>query len=393
MCVSAPSSPSTWPAVQVRRYSCHRYVKNDISGIRREYVGMNKSSNYNCSILPQQEPLVARVHLLDVKGRLGEASDRKVSKLKGCWLKISITAVRKLLRHRSLPAKTPGEFAGRQVGQMCSVNHAKSIPNPIKAGEKAGEAEIKNPKSMNYDVMKDDAIINGDVIDRANPINKLIARKRKTRGKQSLLPIGRFLPGVNEICSKTIIKLALILVIVTNVIRGGIGINSVERLCIVGLSNTRWQDCERNFRYYNFLFLPRLLRNMTTAITSFWLELGNNIPTIGFHKRKSRISRDKSGFRNSIGINGKSFRPVIGCFSCYATREPRATLWDVFGGKTFVAYIFLLAAFCASCLGYFISYTRNTDFGYRFHALLNFIYIYLCMLFGVRGHPVNGHHT
>ena len=112
---------------------------------------------------------------------------------------------------------------------------------------------------------------------------------------------------------------------------------------------------------------------MTTAITSFWLELGNNIPIIRFHKRKSRISRDKSRFRNSIGIYGKSFRPVIGCFSCYATREPRATLWDVFGGKTFVAYIFPLAAFCAFCLGYFISYTRNTDFGYRTHALLNFI--------------------
>ena len=69
--VAAPPSPSTWPAIQVKQYSCHHYVKNDISGIRREYVGMNKSSNHNCSTLPQQDPLVARVHLLDVIRKVG----------------------------------------------------------------------------------------------------------------------------------------------------------------------------------------------------------------------------------------------------------------------------------------------------------------------------------
>ena len=168
---------------------------------------------------------------------------------------------------------------GHKIGQMVSFNHARSIQNE----EKKKRRRLKNTESLNYGVMKDDAICNGDVIDRTNPINRLIARKRETRKKQSFLPIGRFLQGVNEMCSKTIIKLALILVIVTNVIMGGIGINSAERLRIVGLSNARWQECERNFRHYNFRFLHRLLMTMTTAIKSFWLKLGNNIPTIGFH--------------------------------------------------------------------------------------------------------------
>ena len=84
-------------------------------------------------------------------------------------------------------------------------------------------------------------------------------------------------------------------------------------------------------------------------------------------------------FRNSIDFNGKSFRPVISCFCCYATHEPRTFVGNVFGGKTFEACIILVAAFCASCLCYFISYTRNTDFGYWFHTFLNFIYIYLFM--------------
>ena len=244
---------------------------------------------------------------------------------------------------------------GRKMGQMCSVNHAK------------------NPESLNYDVMNDDAICNGDVIDRAYPINKFIAGKRETWGQPSVSPIVRFFSGINKICNKTIATLALILAIVTNVIWGGLGINSVERLRIVGLSNTRWLECERNFRHHNF----RLLRTMTTAITSLWLESGNNIPILIFHKRKSGISRDKSRIENSIGIYGKNFRPVISCFSCYATREPRGTLWDVFGGKTFVAYICPIAAFYAFCLGDFISYTRNMDFGYRFHTFLNLIYIFM----------------
>ena len=69
----APSpQPPIMPAVQVRQYSWHYYAKHDASDKRREFVGTNKRTNPNSLLLPQQNPLVSRVHLMKVVRKIGQ---------------------------------------------------------------------------------------------------------------------------------------------------------------------------------------------------------------------------------------------------------------------------------------------------------------------------------
>ena len=66
MAIETPLPSPTLPAAQVRQYSCRPCAKKNIYDIRREIVGANKQSNHSSSVLSQQAPLVAKVHLLDV---------------------------------------------------------------------------------------------------------------------------------------------------------------------------------------------------------------------------------------------------------------------------------------------------------------------------------------
>ena len=69
----APSQEaSVMPVVQVRRYSWQPYVKHVAYEKRQEFVGRNKQINTNSSLFSQQEPLVARVHLMKVVRRIGQ---------------------------------------------------------------------------------------------------------------------------------------------------------------------------------------------------------------------------------------------------------------------------------------------------------------------------------
>ena len=60
------------PVVQVRRYSWQPYVKHVAYEKRQEFVGRNKQINTNSSLFSQQEPLVARVHLMKVVRNIGQ---------------------------------------------------------------------------------------------------------------------------------------------------------------------------------------------------------------------------------------------------------------------------------------------------------------------------------
>ena len=66
-----PKSP-IMPVVQVRQYSWHFYAKHDTSDKRQEFVGTNRRTNPNSLLLPQQEPLVSRVHLMKVVRKIGQ---------------------------------------------------------------------------------------------------------------------------------------------------------------------------------------------------------------------------------------------------------------------------------------------------------------------------------
>ena len=68
----SPPAPSVTPVVQVRRYSWRSYAKHDAYAKRREFVGTNRQINTNSSPFPLQEPLVSRVHLMQVIRKIGQ---------------------------------------------------------------------------------------------------------------------------------------------------------------------------------------------------------------------------------------------------------------------------------------------------------------------------------
>ena len=63
---------SVTPVVQVRRYSWRSYDKHVAYDKRREFVRTNKQINTNSLLFSQQEPLVARVHLMKVVRKIGQ---------------------------------------------------------------------------------------------------------------------------------------------------------------------------------------------------------------------------------------------------------------------------------------------------------------------------------
>ena len=71
-----PLAPSPKPPivrfVQVRQYSWHYSAKHDAFDKRREFVGTNKRTNPDSLFLPQQKPLVSRVHLMKVVRKIGQ---------------------------------------------------------------------------------------------------------------------------------------------------------------------------------------------------------------------------------------------------------------------------------------------------------------------------------
>ena len=77
---------------------------------------------------------------------------------------------------------------------------------------------------------------------------------------------------------------------------------------------------------------------------------------------------------------------------CYATRAPTTFSKNVLAGKHFDIYI-PIADFCTSRVDYLDTYTVNLDSDDNFTVFYNLIYLYIYIMFTVRGHPVSGQHT
>ena len=66
MPLAPPLEATVMPVVKVRRYSWRSYAKHVAYDKRREFVGTNKQINANSLLFSQQEPLVSRVHLMQI---------------------------------------------------------------------------------------------------------------------------------------------------------------------------------------------------------------------------------------------------------------------------------------------------------------------------------------
>ena len=70
--LAPPQEAPVMPVVQVRRYSWRSYDKHVAYDKRREFVGRNRQINTNSLLFSPQEPLVSRVHLMQVVRKIGQ---------------------------------------------------------------------------------------------------------------------------------------------------------------------------------------------------------------------------------------------------------------------------------------------------------------------------------
>ena len=108
-------------------------------------------------------------------------------------------------------------------------------------------------------------------------------------------------------------------------------------------------------------------------------------------ERKSTIGTSSSLSRPSVLAEP----PISTRYHGYSTRSPPTFARDVLAGKRLDMYISPFADFWASRVYYLDTYTVNLESDYNFTVFYNlrYIYIYIYLLFTVRGHPVIGQPT
>ena len=272
MAMASPPRPSTLPAAKVRQYSCHHYAKNDVSDIRLEFVGTNKRINCVSPFLSQQAPLVSRVHLLEVVGRIGKCERSKGKRLTVDMFKsphlslgkdmTSLLVPGQKLEERNTQYSDMHEGSNTEIS-LCDrkyqhTNDICTLKCP-KANTRGQEAESRHPGSKHYDDIECDVIVaeNGDVT--RPDINKPIARKRYVPRKQSLMYSEGSFKSSLRVCSRTFAFIALLLAIVISVSGGLFNIRLPERKSTVGTSaSLPLFESFVAIRFRDFLFLPIL---------------------------------------------------------------------------------------------------------------------------------------
>ena len=252
MAMASSPRPSILPAAQVRQYSWHHYDKNDVSDIRREFVGTNKQTNRVSPFLSQQAPLVSRVHLLKVVRKIGKCERSKGKHLTEFMFKSPQLSGGKDMTSLLLPGQNSEgrstqysvmskdssseislcDHKYQHINDKCTLKHSK-------ANKKGQEAEFKPPGSTNYDDIECDVIVtevNGDVT--RQDVNKPIARKRYAPRKQSLVHSKGSFKSSLRVCSRTFTFIALLLAIVISVLGGLFNIRLPERKSTIGTSSS-----------------------------------------------------------------------------------------------------------------------------------------------------------
>ena len=217
MAMASSSMISTLPAAQVRQYSWRHYDKNDVSDIRREFVGTNKRTNRVSPFLFQQAPLVSRVHLLKVVEKIGKRERSKGKHLTDCMFKKPHLSSGKDMTSLLLPGEK-AEGRNTQYSVMCKGNNSSEISlcdhkyqhindkctlKGSKANKKGQEVEFKPPGSTNYDIIND-AALNSDVT--RQDVNKPSARTRYVQKHSFVSEIG-YIKSLLRVCSRPLPKL------------------------------------------------------------------------------------------------------------------------------------------------------------------------------------------
>ena len=206
---------------------------------------------------------------------------------------------------------------------------------PLKTTKEEGKSKFKCPGSTNCDAIVSDVIVtepDSDVIIRDVEVNKPVARKRYAQ-KHSLVSKKGFLESSLSVCSQTFNKVALMLAIVISILGGVFNVKLPERISTIG----------------------------TSSSLSRASVLAEPLITTRYHG--------------------------------YSRLSELTLTENVLAGKRFDTYIFPSTGFWASRVYYLDTYTVNLESDDNFTVFYDLVFIYIYILFTVRGHPVTGQPT
>ena len=379
------------PVVQVRQFSWHFSDKHDTSDIRREFVGTNKRTNSDSLFLPQQKPLVSKVHLLKVVRKIGQQERSRGEHLSVNMFK-TFSNGEKNVTSSSIPAqKTKGENISYSV--MCNAgmeiispkySHISDIytVNNCKMQEKEKERENPLPGRLDDDDIiassKSDVNLRETVWDVG--VNRLVARKRFMPRKRSLSysvgSFGKLCKAYNGLVSLIAVYLAIIVSVLgglTKIIRYG------EKSTVGNSDRFLRSESSRNVSSHFFF---SIFRKCLNVILSFNKELWpyGIIYLIWKENKSFRKGKEELwnlGIRLVIAMTwlrnlqlGNVYRET---FSMRSGNVAKTFL----AGKCFRAYLRLFTDLCASCRVDSCFYTVNLEFKDKFKRIYDRIYLYI----------------
>ena len=265
MPMASSPRPPTLPAVQVRQYSWRHDARQNecLYDKRREFVGASKQTNHVSLLLPQQEPLISRAHLMSVVRKVEKSERSKGKHLTDFVIKClsqsrgknmtSLLHSRKKSEGENQQCSVIRDNTERSDSEMNQLVHVSQYTNniytlkPSETRKEQGEVKFKRPGSANCQHT-------GDVIIRGVDVNKPVARKRHAPKKHSLVHTKEFLKNTLSICSQTFTKVALMLTVVISILGGGLNMKLPRRICTSGLASAVCQECEsgNNSNYYYY---------------------------------------------------------------------------------------------------------------------------------------------
>ena len=192
------------------------------------------------------------------------------------------------------------------------------------------------------------------------------------------------------------------LAIVISILGGLFNIKLSERKSTIGTSSSLSPFKPRVILHFHGYSVLSILRESAAAIIGISEGLCSCIHKVMFLNNSKQLTRCMKVLENTIirGVtiftNRSPSSRLKRCAPyCYATRATTTFAKNVLAGKRLDTYISPFADFWASRVYYLDAYTVNLESDYNFTVFYNlrYIYIYISLLFTVRGHPVTGQPT
>ena len=191
-----------------------------------------------------------------------------------------------------------------------------------------------------------------------------------------------------RVCSRTFTKAACILVIVISILGGLYNIKLLEQKSPIGTSSSLAPSTPRDGLSFFDSSVLSILREFSAIIIGINEGLCSGINKGTVLNNNKQLIRRMKVLQNTIMREEKGY-----VYPGYATYDLATFARNICAGKHLDIYIFLSADFCTFRVDHLDIYIVNLDSGDDLTVFYNFIYLYIYIMFTVRGHPATGQHT